>query len=410
MADTYFVGSLGTSATAAVGLSFSLMAAIQAAGFFFGQGSGNFIARALGRRDNETASRMAAAGFFSAFAAGALIAGAGSVFLEPLAWLLGASDSSLPFALDYLRFILLGAPFMAASLTLNNLLRFQGSAFYGMLGMTSGAVLNVVLDPLLIFGLSLGVAGASIATMLSQTLSCMLLFFLSRRGGNISVRLKNFSPTVALYREIARGGLPSLLRQGIGSVAVIVLNRTARGYGDATVAAMSIVNRVALFAASALLGFGQGFQPVCGFNYGAGLYHRVRRAFWFCVRVSSAALFVLACLGFIFAPEIIALFRRDDPEVIRIGTFALRLVCVPFPLLGWIILNNMLMQTIGKAFSASVLALSRHGLFLIPLLAILTPAFGVLGIQLAAPVSDLCTFIVSVPLNLAVLRQMKDAG
>jgi putative MATE family efflux protein len=336
---------------------------------------------------------------------------AGLVFLEPLCRFLGATATILPYARQYLRFILVGAPFMAASLTQNTILRFQGSSFYGMIGMSSGAFLNVGLDPLFIFGLGWGVAGASFATMLSQMVSCGILFFVSaRRGENIRIELRNFSPRWAAYREMLRGGFPSLLRQGIASVAVVFLNRAAGGFGDAAIAAISIVNRVMLFAASALLGFGQGFQPVCGFNFGARRYDRVRAAFWFCMKVCSSGLFVLAALGFIFAPDIIALFRGDDLEVIRIGTLALRVYCFPFPLLGWVILNNMMMQTMGKAASASILALSRQGLFLIPLVFILERLFGLTGLQIAMPIADFCTFLLAIPLGVRVLRGMEEGG
>jgi putative MATE family efflux protein len=411
MADTYFVGSLGTSATASLGIAFSLMALIQAVGFFFGQGAGSFISRALGAQDSENASRMAATGFFSSFGMGALIAAAGLVFLEPLCAFLGATHTIMPYAQQYLRFILLGAPFMTSSLTQNNLLRFQGSSFYAMLGMISGAILNVGLDPLFIFGLNMGVSGAALATMLSQMVSCAILFFIScRQKGNIRIYLKNFSPRWPVYREMLRGGLPSLLRQGVASIAVVFLNRTAGGFGDAVIAAVSIVNRVVLFATAALLGFGQGFQPVCGFNYGAGRYDRVKKAFWFCMKLSSSILVVLAALGFLFAPSIIALFRKDDPDVIRIGTLALRVYCFPFPLLGWVILNNMMMQVTGKAVPASILALSRQGLFLVPLVFLLERWLGVLGIQIAMPIADFCTFLLSLPLGFSILRKMKEGA
>ncbi|MDR1626756.1 MAG: MATE family efflux transporter [Spirochaetia bacterium] len=411
MADTYFVGSLGTSATASLGISFSLMALVQAVGFFFGQGAGSFIARALGAQDNENASRMAATGFFSSFIAGALIAAVGLVFLTPLCALLGATPTIMPYARQYLQFILLGAPFMTSSLTQNNLLRFQGSSFYAMLGMVSGAVLNVGLDPLFIFGLDMGVRGASLATMISQMVSCGILFFVScRQKESIGISLKNFSPRWTVYREMLRGGFPSLLRQGIASIAVVFLNRAAGGFGDAVIAAVSIVNRVVLFATAALLGFGQGFQPVCGFNYGAKRYDRVKKAFWFCMKICSSALVVFAALGFVFAPEIIALFRRDDPEVIRVGVLALRVYCFPFPFLGWVILNNMMMQVIGKAVPASILALSRQGLFLVPLVFLLERWLGVLGIQIAMPIADFCTFLLALPLGLGILRGMKEGS
>ncbi|MDR0589448.1 MAG: MATE family efflux transporter, partial [Spirochaetaceae bacterium] len=255
MADTYFVSSLGTSAIAAVGVSFSLMAVIQAVGFFFGHGSGNFISRALGARNAGDAEKMAATAFFSAFILGLGIAVFGIVFLSPLARLLGSTATILPYARDYLRFILLGAPFMVSSLMLNNLLRYQGSAFFGMIGMVSGAALNIGLDPLFIFVFHLGIKGASLATMISQTLSCVLLFVVGCAGrGNTRILPGNFSPSINKYREIIRGGSPSLLRQSIAGFAAILLNHTAGAYGDAVIAAISIVNRVFLFAGSAIIG------------------------------------------------------------------------------------------------------------------------------------------------------------
>jgi putative MATE family efflux protein len=408
MADTFFVGSLGTGSVAAVGISFSLMAIIQAVGFFFGHGTGNYISRALGARDTANAERMAAVGFFSAFAAGALIGAAGLVFLSPFARLLGATDTILIPARSYLRFILIGAPFMVASLMLNNLLRFQGSAFWGMIGMTSGAVLNVGLDPLFIFVLDMGITGAALATMISQMVSCVLLFAVSAAGkNNLRIRFRSFRPGPGVYREILRGGIPSLLRQGLLSLATIFLNHAAGGFSDAVIAAVSIVNRITLIAGAALLGLGQGFQPVCGFNYGAKRYDRVKKAFRFCLRLSTALLVLLSAGGFAAAPRIIAIFRRNDPDVIRIGALALRLQCCTFPLSGWIVLNNMMLQTIGRAVPASVLAFARQGLFLIPLLFVLGPRLGILGIQLCTPLADICTFILSLPLGIYALGKMR---
>jgi len=407
MADTYFVSSLGTSATAGVGITFSLMNIIQATGFFFGHGSGNFLSRALGARKMEDAEKMASTGFFTAFAAGLVIAAMGTLFMTPLAYALGSTDTILPYAKDYLRYILLGAPFMVSSLMLNNLLRFQGSAFFGMIGMVSGAVLNIGLDPLLIFKFQMGVKGAALATMLSQTVSFLLLLIVGCNGkGNVGIRLRNFTPSLFLYREMVRGGLPSLLRQGLQSVATILLNHAAGAFGDHVIAAIAIVNRIFLMCNSAILGLGQGFQPVCGFNYGAGRYDRVRRAFWFCWKTATAILLVLAALCFAFAPGIIGLFRKDDAEVIRVGALALRFQALVLPLWAWIVLNNMMLQTMGKAIPASILAFSRQGFFLIPLLFTLVPAAGVLGIQLCIPIADACTFLLALPMGIWALKKV----
>jgi putative MATE family efflux protein len=277
MADTYFVSALGTSEVAAVGIAFPLMAIIQALGFFFGQGSGNFISRAMGAKDTAGAERMASTGFFTAFGVTAALSALGLARLGPLADLLGATATIRPHATEYIRYILFAAPWMTSSMVQNNQLRFQGSAVYAMVGMMTGAVLNIFLDPLFIFVFHMGVRGAAIATMISQFVSCVILMIGGSIKGNIRIRLRNFSPGAALYLEMVRGGLPALLRQGLMSVSSIVINHFAGVYGDAAIAAISIVNRIFMFANSAMLGFGQGFQPVCGFNYGAKRYDRVKR-------------------------------------------------------------------------------------------------------------------------------------
>ena len=306
-----------------------------------------------------------------------------------------------------MRIILLGAPFMTSSLVLNNQLRFQGSAAYAMVGIVTGAVINIILDPILIFGLRMGVAGAAAATVISQFSSFLLLLFQSRRGGNIRIRFRNFQPGFHCMKEICRGGLPSLCRQGLGSVAGILLNHSAGGYGDAAIAGMSIVSRVSMFASSALIGFGQGFQPVCGFNYGAKLYHRVREGFSFCVKYATVFLIGVAGAAAVFAPQIISLFRKDDAQVIAIGARALRLQCLAFPLTEWIVMSNMMLQSIGKALKASILAAARQGLFFIPLILILPRLFGLFGVEMCQTISDICSFILAVPLCCSVLNEMK---
>lgn len=407
MADTFFVGRIGTSATGAVGVIFPLMAVIQAVGFFFGQGSGNYISRQLGAQHQDEALRMASTGFFSALGAGCVILALGMVFQRPLCYLLGATDTIYPYALDYMRLILFGAPYMTAALVLNNQLRLQGNAFYAMIGLVSGAVLNIALDPLFIFGLRMGISGAALATILSQLVSFCLLLWGVQRSGGVPIHPRFFSPSLSRYQAVMSGGLPSLCRQGLASVSVICLNLAAGPYGDAAIAAMSIVSRVGQFAGSALIGFGQGFQPVCGFNYGARRYDRVTRAFWFCVRVAVIVLTALAVAGLVFAPQVVALFRADDADVIRIGARALRLQCLTLPLLSWVILCNMLLQNIAKTVRASILSMSRQGLFFVPLIFILPPLLGILGVQLCQPISDVFSFLIAVPLTLPVLRELK---
>ena len=314
MIDTYFVGKINTQATAAVGISFSVMAIIQAFGFFFGHGSGNFISRRLGARDYESAEKMAATGFFSAFIAGCLITAFGLIYLTPICIRLGSTPTILPYTETYLGIILLGAPFMASSLVLNNQMRFQGNALYAMVGITAGTILNIGLAPLLIFVFDMGIAGAAWATLCGQVCSFFILLYMDSRGENIRIRPRNFTPRLAYFREILYGGSPSLCRQGLASLAAILLNVAAGRYGDAAIAGMSIVGRICMFINSFLIGFGQGFQPVCGYNYGAGIYSRVREGFWFCVKVGVVFLTLCSIIGYIYAPEIVSWFREDDAE------------------------------------------------------------------------------------------------
>ena len=410
MADTFFVGMLeSNAATGAVGVVFSMMAIIQAVGFFFGQGSGTFISRALGQKNYDEANQMAATGFFSSLAVGLLICIAGQIFLEPLAYLLGSTDTILPYSKDYLRVILFGAPWMVASFVLNNQLRFQGGAMYAMVGITTGAILNIILDPLLILPqfMNLGVAGAGWATIFSQFVSFCLLYLGCSKGSNIRIRLRNFRLRWYYFVMIFKGGLPSLARQCLASLATICLNHAARPFGDAVIAAMGVVQRIAMFGASTMLGFGQGFQPVCGFNYGAKLYDRVKKGFWFCIKISTAVLTAFAVAGFIFAPQLIALFR-NDPDVIACGTAALRFQCISFPMHGWIVMSTMMEQSMGKTVSATFLSVARQGLFFIPLVLILSATLGILGIQMTQACADALTLLCAVPIHIHIMRNMQQ--
>lgn len=408
MADTYFVSQINTSASAAVGVSYSLMSMIQAFGFTLGMGGGNYLSRVLGTQDTKKAEQIASTAFYTSMAVGAVLAVLGLLFLDPLVRILGATDTIAPYAKDYAKYILMAAPIMTGSLSMNNLLRFQGLAVYAMVGITLGGVLNMVLDPILIFGFDMGIAGAAIATALSQLISFLVLFLQSNlRSDCVHLNPKKIVFRGWMYGEILHGGIPSLCRQGVASIATAALNLAANPFGDAAIAAMSIVSRYMMFINSALIGFGQGFQPVCGFNFGARRYDRVIRAFWFCVRVAVVMLTVFGVIAFLLSGGIVAAFRRDDPEVIRIGTLALRLQLLTMPFQAWIIMSNMLTQSIGYGFRASLVAMGRQGLFLIPALAVLPPAFGVLGIQMAQPIADMLTFVMAAAIVQGVLKELK---
>ncbi len=409
MADTFFVSQLGTSASAAVGVVFSLMAMIQAIGFTFGMGSGNYVSRTLGSQDTKKAENIAASGFFSAILLGILLLIWGILNIDWLVMVLGATDTIAPYAMAYGRYILFAAPFMIGACVMNNLLRAQGYAVYSMVGMTSGGILNIVLDPILIFGFDLGISGAAIATCFSQFFSfCVLLVMSMTRPGCIRIKISRISTDIRIYGEILHAGFPSFCRQGLSSIATMVLNTAANPFGDAAIAAMSIVNRIMMFMNSAIIGFGQGFQPVCGFNFGAKRYDRVREGFWFCVRVATVVLVVFAIVCFIGAEPVIMIFRRDDPEAVAIGVTALRLQCLTLPLQGWISMSNMLPQSIGYGFRAAIIASGRQGIFLIPALLILPGIFGIFGLQLCQPIADVLTAVIAVFVIAQILRELKD--
>ena len=404
IADTFFVGKIDTQATAAVGVVFSLMFFVQAMGFFFGHGSGNYISRELGARRHENAIKMASTGFFSSFLVGVIVLILGEIFLTPLSLMLGSTPTILPYTEDYMQVILLGAPFLTSSLTLNNQMRLQGNANFAMYGIVTGAILNVLLDPFFIFTCGLGVSGAAWATVVGQLVSFVILFFMARRGENIAIRFRNFSPSIQRYKEIFYGGSPSMMRQGLACVATMSLNFAAGAYGDSAIAAMSIVSRIAMLSFAVVIGLGQGFQPVCGFCYGAGLYGRLKEAYKFTVTIGTFFLIVLAIIGWVISGTLIGVFR-DDPEVIAIGIVALRWQLCVFPVNALILASNMLAQTCRKPWRANILAAARQGLFFIPLIFILPSYFGLLGVEMCQAVSDVLSFILTVPIVIYTFRE-----
>ena len=362
-----------------------------------GIGSGNYIARLIGAGNRELAEKLASIGFFTGFGMGLVITVLGTANIHALVMMLGSTVTIAPYAEAYASYILLAAPFMMTSFIMNNILRFQGKALFAMVGITTGGILNIVLDPVFIFGMDMGTAGAALATGISQFVSfCILLAMCNLRRDCISIDIRKFRPTLKLYGQILYGGVASLGRQGIASVATIIMNIMAQPYGDAAIAAMSIVNRFMMFVGSAMIGFGQGFQPVCSYCFGAGMYRRVKEACLFCIKVSTAVLFVFAVIGLIFSGNIVAVFRKDDMDVIRIGTLALRLQLCTLPLMGITVMGNMTPQSMGYGTWATVVSTARQGWFLIPLLLFLTPAIGILGIQIAQPLADIGTTILAI--------------
>ena len=408
MADTFFVSQLGTSAAGAVGIVFSLMALIQAVGFMLGMGSGATISRLLGQQENREANRVGSTAFFTALFFGLLLTVTGLSWGSGLMRLLGATETILPYAQAYAQYILFGAPVMCASFVLNNILRSQGRATLSMIGIATGGVLNIALDPLCIFVLDWGIAGAAIATLFSQCLSfCIMLFFFLSGKSTVRISIRSVSRKPGVYWTIIKTGLPSLFRQGLASIATVALNVSAAVYGDAAVAAMSIVGRIMMLIGSAMIGFGQGYMPVVGFNYGAKRFDRVRQAFRYALVVGTAFLTVLGVVGFILAPQLMALFRADDQAVIEIGAFAMRAQCLTLMFQPVSVLSNMTFQTVGRSWQATFVSSCRQGVFFLPFIYLLPALFGLTGVEITQTAADFCTFLCCIPFLVRFFRDLR---
>ncbi|NLM01589.1 MAG: MATE family efflux transporter [Treponema sp.] len=410
LADTFFVSKLGTSASAAVGIVFSVMTIIQTVGFTLGMGCASLASRKFGEQDNDAANKFVSTALAAAFVLGTLMTIFGQVFLDRLMKFIGATDTILPYAHDYAKYIFYGAPIMASSFVLNNALRSEGRAAFSMVALMSGGLLNIILDPIFIFTFNMGTKGAAIATLISQCVSFILLLqFFLRKKSILKISPKRISKKPSDLLLIIMTGLPSLFRQGLATVATILLNRNASVFGDAAVAGMSIVTRILMMVAGIMVGIGQGFSPVCGYNYGAKKFDRVKQSYWFTVKAGGIIMVVFAVFIGAFAPEIIRLFR-DDPDVIAVGSRALRYQSLTLPLHSLVIGTNMLMQSTGKIKQATFLSCNRQGIFFIPLILILPKIFALTGVEVAQAFSDFFSFLVAIPFVIWFFKQLSKEG
>ena len=406
LVDTAFVGKLGNSASGAVGIVFGFMAIMQAIGFLFGQGSGSMISRKLGNKDPHQASIIASTGFFFSFLFSLIVTIISFIFINQIVLFLGSTETIAPYAVTYITFILFTSPLQVTTFTLNNILRYEGKAFLGMIGMLSGAIINIFGDWLFMIVFNMGIAGAGLSTAISQTISFSILlssFITGKTQVKLNFKFIDFNFKVP--GEIIATGLPSLLRQGLSSICTILLNTQAATYGDTAVAAMSIVSRIFFFIFSIAIGIGQGFQPVSGYNYGAKKYKRIRSAYFFTAIFSEILMIILGSIVFIFAEKFVSIFR-DDPVVISIATRALKLQCAALLFLPVGMTTDMLFQSTGNKVQASILTSIRSGLFFIPLLIILPAVRGLAGIQEAQPVSFVISFIPAIIMAAVFFKKM----
>lgn len=408
MADSYFVGKIDTSSVAAIGIVFSIMTMLQAIGFCLGQGSGVCISSYLGAKDKEKAQTYASVAFYISIIIGILLAIFGFFFSSSIAKIMGATATTLENTKSYLKIILLGSPFILGSFVMNNQLRYQGSAIYSMFGILSGSLLNIALDPLLIFKLNLGVKGAAYATIISQFIGFIILIIGTFKGENIKLYPKYFKPKCKVISEILKNGIPSLSRQGIQTIANITLNFAASQFGDEAIAGMSVFNRVMFLGFAVVIGIGQGFQPVSSFNNGAKRYDRVYEGYKYTILLSTCFITFAAIIEYIFAPNLITLFR-NDPIVIDIGKNALRYECFVLPLIGFCTASNMLTQSLKLSGRATIMALCRQGIFYIPLMLTLPRILGLTGLELVQPMAELFTFITTIFLTKSTIKNLKES-
>ena len=414
VADTFFVSRLGVSASGAVGVVFPLMSIIQAVGFTLGMGGGSNISAKLGEKNNEEAQKIGAAAFYGSLFFGLLLTIFGMIFIKDLLMLLGSTETTLPYAYDYGKYIIYGAPIMAASFVLNNILRSEGKAKFSMIGLTIGGVLNCILDPIFIYVFNMGISGAAIATLISQCVSFMILlsFFLMKKS-IITLNPKYITFQVKYYLETIKVGMPSLFRQGLASIATIMLNNQAGNFGgDEALSGMSIVSKIFMILFSIALGIGQGYQPVCGYNYASKNYKRVRESMMFTLVSCTLVMIMTGIIIFILSNPLIRAFIGEDvenvEEVVKIGGTALRFQCLAMPFMGINLVSNMTFQSTRKKFLATLLSSCRQGLFFIPLVLILPLCIGILGVELTQPLSDVLTCLFTIPFFVKFLKDLKE--
>lgn len=404
-ADTYFVAKIDTNASAAVGVVFSLMAVIQAVGGSIGMGANSLISPMLGQKRVDEASTVGSSAAIMSVIAGAVISVPGLLLLNPLVELIGARGDVVPYAAEYARFILLAAPFMTASFVLNSILRAEGQATYSMIGMISGGILNLFVDPLLIFGFDMGIAGAALATMIGQMTSFTIMAIIFLRDRSIvKLRPKFIGRRPSVYLHIVRTGVPTLFRQGLASLSSALLNIAAAPFGAAAVAAISIANKLYMLVRNIVLGIGQGFQPIAGYCFGAGRYSRVKKVFWVATAAGTVICVVIAGAVYLFREQIMVWFR-DDMDVVHIGGMMLRILCAAIPLMGYSTYVNQLYQSLGFAIGATILASCRQGIFFVPLVFLLPYLLGLDGIVAVQAAADFLTFLVSIPFQIFFFKK-----
>ena len=408
IADTYFVSQLGKAATAAVGVNDSMTHFIRACAMGFGIGASSYMSRLLGAKQDEEACRVGNTTLFTSMILLSVLAVVAFIFVDPLVSLLGATESAKPYSMDYAHFILLSVPFTAGEVSLSHMLRSEGSTRYSMIGMVSGCAVNVALDPLFIHTFGLEVAGAAIATSISKAVSFLVLLWpFLRKKTMLELRFSYFTPKWSIYKEVARMGIPTFLRASLMSTSTVVINNFAGSFSDSALAAVSVANKCTRLVGSAIMGFGQGFQPVAGYCWGAKRYRRAGSAFWVCTMIGAAMAVVIGGALGVFAPQLVAVFAAKDDEIIRLGTLMIRTQCVTMFAHVWVMIINGLFQALGRALPAAILGLSRQAICLIPAVIALSLLFGVNGLAVSQATADVLSMAIAIPMVVKITREIK---
>ena len=407
LADTYFVSSLGTSATAAVSVNASLDQLIMMAGSMLAVGANSYIARLLGQGNEKKASQVLSTSFFLAMGLGAALMVVGLIFMHPMVRLLGATPTCEEYAIDYATYVLYAAPFMAANFVMNQCLRSEGSAVLSMVGMGFGGVLNCVLDPIFIFVFDMGVAGASLATAISKWVSFAILIFpyLTRRS-LLHLSLRNFRPSWGIISSVISVGSSSMFRSGLSVVAAILLNSLAGAISDSVLAGIGVCTKVMMFPFSIILGFGSGFQPVAGFNWGAKRYDRVEESYRFSAWVALIGSALMALTVALLSDAIIVAFAGTDPQMRHIGRICMVSQCIALPIHAWVAVVNMYCAGLGNARGALILSTSRQGTCFLPLLYPMAWLFGAYGVATVQAAADVLSLALAVPILIGMNKRV----
>ena len=409
LVDAYFVGGLGESQMGAISVVYPLGQVIVGLGLLFGNGAASYISRLLGRGDKENADKVASTALYSSVSVGAVIILFSMVFLHPILKLLGATDSILPYAATYAGIYIVSCIFNVFNVTMNNIVTSEGAAKTTMCALLTGAVLNIALDPLFIYVFDLGVAGAAIATAISQVVStCVYLTYIFRKKSVFHFRVKDCTYTKETMSEIFKIGIPTLVFQILTSVSISLINNAAGDYGDSAIAGMGVVTRLISMGSLSVFGFIKGFQPIAGYSYGAKKFDRLREAIKTSILWSTVFCVIFGVILALFPTAIVSQFTKGDAEMIRIGAASLRANGISIMLFGFYTVYSSLFLALGKGREGFILGACRQGICFIPVILLLPMVWGLNGIMYAQPIADVLSAVITVFMAIPLHKKLNE--